>query len=100
MTIDKFMAFKLTRSSVLTLVETLYVAFVFMKLWNWFLVPLGIVPIGFFHSVGLLFLLGISGFFTFMMPKEVETAWLSSVIQIVFTTVALIGGWLSHLVMS
>ena len=35
----------------------LLLAFAFMRLWAWFVVPLGVRGLGYWHSVGLLFLL-------------------------------------------
>lgn len=40
--------------------------FTLMSLWNWFLVPLGIVPINFFHAVG------IDIFVTIIVPHDVN----------------------------
>ena len=76
-------------------------AFVFLWLWRWFVVPLGIRPIGFWHSLGIL---GVVGFVKYDVRKDHEehgAAYWQRVVKCAFgySIYFLVLGWLFHLAM-
>lgn len=41
---------------ILAILVSIWMAFVFTRLWGWFIVPLGVVSISLFHAYGILYL--------------------------------------------
>ena len=86
---------------VLGLITSAVVSFVIMKMWGWFIVPLGILSIGFFHAWGLKL---IASAFTMDVPKnEDEFGEYNAVymnVMAIFMSVILLGfGWVAKTLM-
>lgn len=45
----------------LSIINNFYLALIFMFLWNWFISPLGVIEINYFHSLGISFIYFIVG---------------------------------------
>lgn len=71
-----------------------------MFLWNWFVAPLGMAEIGFFHALGLIlvltYLLKDSTIYI-MLESTDEQRNLIFLISFIFSCGCLILGWLIHL---
>lgn len=52
---------------LLSIVVTVYAGFIFMFAWSWFIVPLGVMSLGFWHSLGIITLISVT------LPKTIPT---------------------------
>ena len=76
-------------------------AFSIMVLWNWFLVPLGVMQIGFWNTMGLGCLIGMFTFSFAKMDREktgkdLLTLW---TMIIIYPAIALFFGWIFQMLM-
>ena len=70
----------------------IWLAVVMSTLWGWFIVPLGVVPIGFLHAYGLLL------FKTFLFATVSDKGLVERIAEaLALSTISLIFGWMIHI---
>jgi hypothetical protein len=83
----------------LTIVAVLVRGLTLTYLWDWFIAPLGVMPIGVAHAVGIS---GIVGFLTHDMTtaKDKEKGFFVQMLSsAIYSLLALGFGWIAHLFM-
>ena len=82
----------------------LWSGFVASVLWNWFITPLGVMPITYWHGIGLMCLAAAFGFVSLNSQDSNDDTFMESLKSVVMKTfgfqlLLLVIGWCAHRLM-
>jgi len=79
------------------IIATLLKGIALISLWNWFVVPLGVMPIGFWHALGLSSL--ITYLTIYQIPEKTPNPTKSLIESCILSLIILFFGWIYHMFM-
>lgn len=87
--------------TLVMVLSLLWSGFVASVLWNWFITPLGVMPLTYWHAIGLMCLAAALGFVSLNTPESYDKSFFESLKSVVMKTfgfqiLLLVIGWCVH----